>query len=367
MALAGYPWVLAPAVLLALLALLVAWLGWLALVRWRYRPIAAEADRLWAQAGDGWRIAVYHRPAALRRFREPVLLCHGFAINRHTFEFDPPYSLAHVLAEAGFDCFTVEWRGTGASRRPPRGLFRSFSVDDHIRLDAPALIRLALERTGAERAFWVGHSLGGLVGYGVAQGPEGDKLRGLVCLGSPVFYRYRSLLRYAVRAGALASWPFGLRHRVLSLTVAPFLGYLRLPLTDLIINPAHVPPPIQRRVVARAMSAMGRQVLLQLRDWVEHDAFRSLDGAVDYREGIRRLRLPLLVSGGSQDRLAPPEVLQAQYQLAGSEDKTLVVFGRDRGDQEDYGHGDLLYGQGAPKEVYPVIRTWLEEHATRTG
>jgi hypothetical protein len=72
----------------------------------------------------------------------------------------------------------------------------------------------------------------------------------------------------------------------------------------------------------------------------------------------------LLVSGGSLDRLAPPASLQAQFELAGSSDKTLVVFGRDRGDQLDYGHGDLLYGQGAPAEVYPVLRRWLEEHAT---
>jgi len=98
-----------------------------------------------------------------------------------------------------------------------------------------------------------------------------------------------------------------------------------------------------------------------------NDAFRSMDGSVDYREGIRRLRLPLLVSGGSQDRLAPPPVLQAQYDLAGSEDKTLVIFGRDRGDREDYGHADLVYGQGAPAEVYPLIRRWLEEHATRSA
>jgi hypothetical protein len=75
----------------------------------------------------------------------------------------------------------------------------------------------------------------------------------------------------------------------------------------------------------------------------------------------------LLVSGGSQDRLAPPEVLKAQYDLAGSRDKTLVVFGRERGDRLDYGHGDLMFGQGAPLEVYPLVRRWLEERATPAG
>jgi hypothetical protein len=30
----------------------------------------------------------------------------------------------------------------------------------------------------------------------------------------------------------------------------------------------------------------------------------------------------------------------------------------------DYGHGDLLFGRGAPKEVYPLLRDWLERRAT---
>jgi pimeloyl-ACP methyl ester carboxylesterase len=198
----------------------------------------------------------------------------------------------------------------------------------------------------------------------VAQGPEAVRLAGMVALGSPVFYRYQPWVRHALSAGAIAAWPYGFRHRFLTVSVAPFLGYLPLPLADLIINPRHVPGPIQRRVMAHALGTVGRGVLLQQRDWVVNDAFRSCDRSVDYREGIRRLEVPLLVSGGSQDRLAPPAALQAQYELAGSPDKTLVIFGRDRGDKMDYGHGDLLYGEGAPGEVYPILRRWLEEHAT---
>ncbi len=30
----------------------------------------------------------------------------------------------------------------------------------------------------------------------------------------------------------------------------------------------------------------------------------------------------------------------------------------------DYGHGDLMFGTGAPAEIYPIIRTWLEARAT---
>lgn len=350
-------WVAVGAVLL--------WGLWLLWVHRHYRVRADAPALLSTRAADGWRLGIYFRAAKVRRFQEPVLLCHGLAANRYTFDFEPPYSLAHALSEAGFDCYSVEWRGTGASAWPRLGKrWWQYSVDDHIRLDAPAVVRAVLEHSGASQLFWVGHSLGGLIGYGAAQGEVGAKLRGMVTLGSPVFFGRDRLLRVAIKLGAVAAWPFGLRQRLMSLTLAPFLGRFTLPLSDVIINPQHVSPKIQRKVYARMISAMGARVLSQFRDWIEHDTFRSLDGSMDYRAGLPSLQLPLLIMGGSKDRLATQGAVERQFALAGSADKTLLVFGKEHGDSQDYGHGDLLFGTGVAQEVHPVIARWLEAHAT---
>jgi pimeloyl-ACP methyl ester carboxylesterase len=351
--------------LLLILAILVGNVVWVLGVRRLYRPRTAPPQLIRARCQDGWEIAVHVRRAPQRRFEEPVLLCHGLAANRFTFDFAPPYSMAHYLAEAGFDCFSVEWRGTGHSRRPPPGRRDTdFTVDDHILQDGPALLELALKETGAKRAFWLGHSLGALVGYAVAQGPHGHQLAGLLALGAPVFLKSEPLLRSLLGLGVRAAWPRRLRHEWMSTTFAPFLGYVTLPMSDLLVNPQHIPPPIQRQVFANMMSSMSRKVLLQFHDWIEHDAFRSYDGKVDWRAGMSRLTLPVLVMGGSSDRLATSENVRKQYELLTSPDRTLHVFGRDRGDKMDYGHGDLMFGTGAPAEVYPLIRAWLEARAT---
>ncbi|WNG49928.1 lysophospholipase [Archangium minus] len=352
-------------VLLAVLALVGANTLWVLGVRWWYRLRTTPPEQLRVRCQDGWELTVYVRRAAHRRFEEPVLLCHGLAANRCTFDFEPPYSLAHALTEAGFDCFSVEWRGIGASRLPPRGRrWPDVTVDDLVTLDGPALIELALAQTGARRAFWVGHSLGGLVGYAVAQGPAGAKLAGLLALGSPVFFPPDPLIRRLIHIGTRASWPRGFRNEWLSRTMAPFLGYVTLPLSDVIINPKHIPPPIQRKVYANMMASMSRSVLRQFRDWIDHDAFRSFDGSVDWRAGLAQLSLPVMVMGGSADRLASAKNLRAQYELIGSQDKTLHIFGCQRGDKMDYGHGDLLFGTGAPLEIQPEVRNWLVAHAT---
>ena len=338
---------------------------WVLIVRQWYRLRTTPPEPLRVRCRDGWELTVHLRRATHRRFEEPVLLCHGLAANRCTFDFEPPYSMAHFLAEAGFDCFSVEWRGIGASRpSPPGRRWPDVTVDDLIAQDAPALIELALARTGAKRALWVGHSLGGLVGYAVAQGPEGARLAGLLVLGSPVFFPPDPILRHLIRVGARASWPRGFRNEWLSASLAPFLGYANLPLSDVIVNPRHILPPIQRKVYANMMSSMSRNVLRQFQDWIMHDAFRSFDGSVDWRAGLAKLSLPVMVMGGSADRLASPKNLRAQYELVGSPDKKLHIFGCERGDKMNYGHGDLLFGTGAPLEVYPEVRDWLAAHAT---
>jgi len=351
--------------LLLFLAVVVGNVVWVLGVRRLYRPRTAPPQLLRARCQDGWEIAVHARRAPTRRFEEPVLLCHGLAANRFTFDFAPPYSVAHYLAEAGFDCFSVEWRGTGHSRRPPESRrYTDFTIDDHILQDGPALLELALKETGAKRAFWLGHSMGGLVGYGMAQGPHGHQMAGLLTLGSPVFLKSEPLLRALLGLGVRAAWPQRLRQEWLSATFAPFLGYVNLPLSDLLVNPEHMPPAIQRQVFANMLSSMSRKVLLQFRDWIENDAFRSFDGKVDWRAGMSRLTLPVLVMGGSSDRLATAENVRRQYELLTSPDRTLHVFGRDHGDKMDYGHGDLMFGQGAPTEIYPIIRAWLEARST---
>ncbi|RKH62426.1 alpha/beta fold hydrolase [Corallococcus aberystwythensis] len=351
--------------LTAAAVLLLVNVGWVLLVRRWYRLRGPLPEMLRVRCADGWELTVHARRAPVRRFAEPVLLCHGLAANRFTFDFEPPYSVAHYLTEAGFDCFSVEWRGTGHSQRPPRGRRPTdFTVDDHIQHDGPALLELALKETGAKQAFWLGHSLGGLVGYGVAQGPDGGKLAGLLELGAPVYLKSEPFLRTLISLGVRAAWPGSIRQAWMSASMAPFLGYLALPLSDIVVNPRHVPPRVMRQLSVNMMAAMSRKVLLQFQDWISHDAFRSYDRKTDWRAGIAKLQLPVLVMGGSADRLATAANVEAQYALLTSPDRTLHVFGRDRGDKMDYGHGDLIFGTGAPMEVYPVIREWLEQRAT---
>jgi pimeloyl-ACP methyl ester carboxylesterase len=346
------------------LFLLLAVGAYLAAVRTYYRLRSPRPELEWVQTPDGTRLAVYHRRPEVRRFVEPVLLCHGLAANHVNFDFDPPHSLAHVFAAAGFEVFSVDWRGAGASqpRRPWQRFL--FDADDLIAEDGPALLAHALERTGAPRAFWMGHSLGALVGYGVLGGPHGGRIQGICALGAPVFSRYSGWVVRLSRLALLLAWPLAFRQRWMSIALAPFLGHVTLPLTEVLINPKAIAPRVLRKMYCNLVSSMGYRLLRQLDDWGSNDAFCSRDGRVDYRERLRRVTTPALVMGGTQDALAPPPAVLGQAELLASDDKTVMLFGRENGDTLDYGHGDLIFGENAPLEVYPRILRWVSERAS---
>lgn len=338
--------------------------AYLIAVRTYYRLRSPRPERELVPTPDGTRIAVHRRRPEVRRFLEPVLLCHGLAANHVNFDFDPPHSLAHALAAAGFEVFSVDWRGAGASRASRWWRRFLYDADDLIAQDGPALLAHALERTGASRAFWVGHSLGALVGYGVLGGPEGGRIQGMCALGAPVFFRYTGWVARLSRLALWLAWPLAFRQRLLSIGLAPLLGHVTLPLTEVLVNPRAIDPRVLRKVYCNLVSSMGYRLLRQLADWNAHDAFRSRDGRIDYRARLREVTTPVLVMGGSQDALATPPVILGQAELLGSEDKTVMLFGRENGDTLDYGHGDLLFGEHAPMEVYPRILRWVSDRAT---
>ncbi len=315
-------------------------------------------------AVDGWQLCAWHRVPFQRRFIEPVVLCHGLSNNHRFFEFQPPHSLAAALAEAGFECITVELRGAGNAAPAPIGTRADGCIDDYVRFDVPALVSHAVGTAGSLKTFWVGHSLGGLVGLAAADALVQERLKGVVTIGSPVFFGYQWHTRWLLKFGYWLS-PLGrFRTDWFAALAAPFAGWFRVPVAINMANQRNMPGWVQRRAMATVIAPIWHGVLSQLRDWAVDDQFRSVDQKTNYRDRIRALTVPHLVVGGSVDGLAPPANCERHFEIVGSIDKELQLFGKQFGHRADYGHGDLLLGTHAHEEIYPKVIEWLSKRAT---
>jgi pimeloyl-ACP methyl ester carboxylesterase len=338
---------------LALGALVLAALAALHWVFWRWRLAAPtrEDEVLPARTRDGWTLWLgRRRPAEVPR-APPVLLVHGIAMNRQAFDFGVQhYSVAAYLARAGFDCFTLDLRGHGRSRRGPS---RRWNLDTYVREDLPAAFDAIRAATGEAKVLYVGHSQGAILGM-AACALHPDRIAALVSLAGPTHFHAQPRLARLVRLRRLS---LGRGLRELALMVAPFSGWWHPRPFDLSVNLRNVERRVYRRLLANAIEDLPPGVLDQFETFVREDSFRSMDGAVDYRARLRSCSQPALFVSAEKDGLAPPPVVEAAFGEWGGP-KRYVSFAKD------YGHTDLLLGRNAPEVVFPAIRDFLLEHSS---
>lgn len=318
--------------------------------QWRLSAPTGEDEVVHAHTRDGWTLALGRRRPRAPARRPPVLLVHGIAMNRQALDFGVErYSLSAFLARAGFDCFALDLRGHGASRKGPT---RRWDLDTYLREDIPAALDAIRAATGEPRVLYVGHSQGALLGMAAcALYPE--RIHALVALAAPAHFDAQERLRVLVK---LRHLPVGGFVRLASRLVAPFSGYWHPAVADLAINMRNVERAVYRRMLSNALENLHPGVLAQFATFVREDSFRSMDGALDYRALLAESRQPALFVSAEKDGLAPPAVVESAFRRWGGP-KRYWSCGRD------YGHGDVLVGRNSPEVVFPIVRDFLLEQS----
>ncbi|GMR50767.1 hypothetical protein PMAYCL1PPCAC_20962, partial [Pristionchus mayeri] len=151
------------------------------------------AEKHDVQTEDGFILTMFRIPHG--RFSDATWWCqrpvvvffHALMASGTEFFLNPPESsLAFLLAEAGFDVFLINHRGTTYSKRhvtlkPTDNKFWQWTMDELAKYDSPAAIDAALAISGQKQAYWVGHSMGTTVGYMMlaARPNYNDKIKAL--------------------------------------------------------------------------------------------------------------------------------------------------------------------------------------------
>jgi pimeloyl-ACP methyl ester carboxylesterase len=320
---------------------------------------------------DGWLTGLFRYPPECKRHESPVILCHGLGANRCNFDLGREKSLARYLQSEGFDVWVLELRDRGLAARIGKrsDRYRSpYVFDDYVKYDAPAALSHVCSETGATRVHWVGHSMGGLILYGLLQGGRAAEIASGVAVASPGDFHNVRRIPMLFPLWRLARYLPRIHQRFLASVFAPVVPWLPSSFQALVFNPRNTEKKLIQRAVCHLICDVSRGEMLQFYDCMRNQEFRSFDGEHSYAKGFAYMKGPLLLLAGTRDPLCPPESIGFVYRSMQSDQKELRIFGKEHGQLEEYGHGDLLIGKHCETEVYPHILRWLEtSDGTPTG
>ncbi|HUU03229.1 MAG TPA: alpha/beta fold hydrolase [Myxococcota bacterium] len=333
----------------------------------RYFEAARYGDMVhFARTQDGWRLALHrYRPPDLK-FAQPVILCHGMGANRHNFDISAERSLARDLAGRGFDVWSLELRGAGMSDRPGwfTGRKGSYAFDDHLNFDVPAALECVAAETGRSDVLWVGHSMGGMLGY-AWQGLEREpRLAGLVTISAPVLLNVSGNVGWSHHLVRPMFFGHTIAFRPLARFFSPMMGWPPRWLSRIVVLKNGMEGAVMRRCLVNLTENTTGALMRQFFDWIRTGRFESTDGQTDYLGNLARIKVPVLIIAADADKIASPEAVSPAYERVASEDRQLRIFGIDRGDDADFGHGDILLGVHSRELLYPEISNWLQQHAS---
>ncbi len=278
-------------------------------------------------SADGARIAVTRivPPEPRQREPAPVILVHGSYANRKFWVSDKGIGMGPYLASLGFDVFIPELRGHGFS---PKDNFSKIRAQDHMEFDLPAIESHVEEMTG-KKAFWIGHSFGGLYVLGALSAGwlSIEKTAGVVTFGSQITYGDTYL-----KIPPLA-WVLKIVLRLAGRLPAPLLG----------LGPEPEP-------AAEILEIIGWKSLSG--KWVSGQGF-------EYEKGLGSIDVPALVFAAARDKNDPPRGCRIIYDLLGARDKQFVVLGKSSGFCKDYDHVGMVVSKEAQREVWPMVADWI--------
>jgi lysosomal acid lipase/cholesteryl ester hydrolase len=336
-----------------------------------------------AYTEDGWRLGVRHyRPEHPEPGKLPVILCHGLGLNA-TFWTITDNHLPAQLAARGYDVYVFDIRASGENahlgrcdriNQHLRQTFlkehgeRSWTVDDIVKYDLPAILDYVKRETGQDRVNWVGHSLGGMLIFPYLEfAPHPERIANFVGMGS-------TIVQAKIPQTDMLRANQGLR--LLTLVASPGrlgrpLAYLKVPGMEHIDRFYYSNENVDQLTVSRfygyTLEDTGAGALRQLAPYLMYGHMLSADRAVDYSAMLGRITTPTLLIAGDGDIMS--DVPSTELTLAGlaSPDKMMMRFGTSNGHVADYGHCDLVWSRYAPREIFPPIIDWLDQRQPGAG
>lgn len=320
--------------------------------------------------------------------RKPaVLLQHGLFDSSLAWVANfPEQSLAYILADAGFDVWLGNNRGTRYSRNhvrisPLSKHFWNFSWTEMAEFDLPAEVEYVLHHTGAKRLAYVGHSEGTIQAFAAftSNSTLASKVSVFVALAPTAYTAHQRVLLFNV------AQKFGM-HKVLQVFGDGFFSWTSQQINGILSTGCRVitegctwmadviagrsvhlnetrlhvyanmfPEGTSTKNVVHWVNSFGSKAFAKY-DYGSKDNMRAYGSPTPPAYNLSNLTVPTAFFSGGHDQLADPKDVQRLLR----EVRPGIVFKFKQ--VPTYGHLDFLYASDANTLIFPEVLTALNEH-----
>jgi pimeloyl-ACP methyl ester carboxylesterase len=308
---------------------------------------------------DGWRLDVkqVHVPKALDVSRRPLVFVPGYGMNSFILGFHPNgLSMEEYFADAGYEVWSANLRGQGASRRTSGN--RRFGFRELALTDLPAVIDAVLEKTHTEAASvdLVGCSLGGTLMYAyVAHNPTDARIGSMVSIGGPLRMEgIHPLIAAAFSSPTVAGLVPFRGTRELARKVLPIAR--RVPaVLSFYMNASIVDLSHGDRLV-QTVENPTRYLNRQISHWIRNKDL--VVAGLNISENLGAVTTPLLCVLANRDGVVTPESALSVIDRIGTADVEVLEVGDDI---RWFAHADLFVSRNAQRDVFEPMEHWLRK------
>lgn len=287
--------------------------------------------------------------------KHSVILCHGFASNRFTFDLNHDVSVADYLCSKGWDVWLIELRGSGKNKRTGPHEQTSWTFEDHVD-DIKSIIDKVFTVSGLP-VHIVGHSMGAMLVQCAAAGDGFKKVRsGVAIAGS--FQMEKSEWKEFLWLWPLVQHFTTIHPEYIQEFLAPMSYKFNTPWDQLFFCSDNVNHDVAREMFLKNWEPIPISLISQLRSAVEPGGLsHANDTTKHYSDILSSIKVPMLLMSGSKDQQCPPIAMEnAQKKIPLSQH---ISFGKRHGHVNEYGHFDLVVGVNARTEVWDLISNFL--------
>lgn len=248
----------------------------------------------------------------------------GMFTSRKFWLSDSGVGLAAFLFDKGFSCFLIDRRGIGESTKKQPNI----TYDNFWQHDLPALQSFVTAQ-GHPKAFWIGHSFGGVAFTLSLAKLHMNQLRiaGLVTFSSQLTVGKRAL-------NPPISW--------LTYPIITLLGYLPAKLAGL--GPEDESAGVIKDLYTLVSWSKGRPNPYSQPFW----------------QGFNEIDVPILSFASIGDTVDPYRGCKIYYDALSSTHKQFILLGKKFQHIMNYTHAGMIISKPAQKEIWPYLHTWLK-------